>query len=64
MLEDIKLNKEKTYLITHIDDKKLKFIEETFNSNQIDFKRIDDVTEIKKAEHIYLLCLMDMALKI
>ena len=48
MLEDIKLNKEKTYLITHIDDKKLKFIEETFNSNQIDFKRIDDVTEIKK----------------
>ena len=47
-LEDIKLNKEKTYLITHIDDKKLKFIEETFNSNQIDFKRIDDVTEIKK----------------
>ena len=48
MLEDIKLNKEKTYLITHIDDKKIKFIEETFNSNQIDFKRIDDVTEIKK----------------
>ena len=48
MLEDIKLNKEKTYLITHIDDKKLKFIEETFNSNQIDYKRIDDVTEIKK----------------
>lgn len=53
MLEDIKLNKEKTYLITHIDDKKLKFIEETFNSNQIDFKRIDDVTEIKR-QNIYI----------
>ncbi len=42
MIEDLKINKNKTYLITHIDDKKLKFLEETFTNNEIDYKIIDD----------------------
>ena len=53
MIEDLKINKNKTYLITHIDDKKLKFLEETFTNNEIDYKIIDDkklkfLEEIKK----------------
>ena len=48
MLEDIKASKDKTYLITHVDDKKLRFIEETFTSNEIKYKKILSIEEINK----------------
>lgn len=46
MLEDIKASPDKTFLITHIDDKKLSFIEETFQSNHITYKKIEDIHEL------------------
>lgn len=48
MLEDIKVNKDKKYLITHIDDKKLAFLEETFIANSITYMKIDSINEINK----------------
>lgn len=46
MLDDIKINHQKTYLITHIDDKKLNFIEETFKTNQIEYQKITSLKQI------------------
>lgn len=53
MLEDIKVNKEKKYLITHIDEKKLAYLEETFLANGIVFNKIESIDGIKKAA-VYL----------
>ncbi len=46
MIEDIKANCNKTYLITHLDDKKLSFLEETFKANQIEYQKITNINEI------------------
>ena len=35
LIEDIKINKNKTYIITHEDDKKIEFIKDAFNQNDI-----------------------------
>lgn len=58
MLEDIKASTYKTYLITHLDDKKLAFIEETFKSNNIEYKKIDDVNDITKP-FVYIATMTD-----
>lgn len=47
MIEDIKVNTNKTYLITHLDEKKLAFLEETFINNNVAFTKIDDISYIK-----------------
>lgn len=43
VIEDIKLNKEKTYIITHFDEKKLSFLEEVFTNNGIAFNKLDKI---------------------
>ena len=35
VIEDIKINKDKTYIITHFDEKKLSFLKDVFENNQI-----------------------------
>lgn len=37
VIEDLKINREKTYILTHFDDKKLTFIKELLTNNQIDY---------------------------
>ncbi len=53
MLEDLKINHNKKYLITHVDTKKLEFLEETLTSNNIEYKIINDIDKIK-SPGIYL----------
>ncbi len=53
MIADLKTNLEKKYLITHIDEKKLLFIKETFDANNICYKLIDDISQINQSG-IYL----------
>ncbi len=53
MLEDLKINHNKKYLITHVDTKKLEFLEETLTSNNIEYKIINEIDEIK-SPGIYL----------
>lgn len=48
MIEDLKINQNKIYIITHIDAKKLKFLEETFTSNKIEYKIIDEIEQANK----------------
>lgn len=48
-IDDIKMNEDKTYLITHFDDYKLSFFEETLNNAQIKYQKIDNFAKIKKA---------------
>ncbi len=48
MVNDIKLNKQKTYLITHEDDKKLILFEEIFKSNNLEYQKITDFKDIRK----------------
>lgn len=43
VIEDVKLNKEKTYIITHLDDKKLSFLEEVFTNNGIKYNKKDKI---------------------
>lgn len=35
VIEDIKVNKNKTYIITHFDDKKISFLKEVFNNHEL-----------------------------
>lgn len=37
MLEDLKINQNKTYILTHFDDKKLEFIKELLKNHEISF---------------------------
>lgn len=53
MLEDIKASSNKTILVTHIDEKKLSFIEETFKTNSIEFKKVIDIKELNQ-KGVYL----------
>ena len=53
MLEDLKANINKRYLITHTDEKKLMFLQETFKANNIDYTLIDKVEHINQSG-IYL----------
>lgn len=54
LLDDLKLNKEKTYIITHLDEKKLLLIEESLKTNSISYKYIKDTDEIK-GQNIYIM---------
>lgn len=45
VIEDIKLNKDKTYIITHFDEKKLAFLENVFETNGITFNKTDKIKE-------------------
>ena len=47
-IEDIKMNNDKTYVITHFDDYKLSFFEETLNNSEIKYYKINDFNKIKK----------------
>ncbi len=47
-ISDIKANKDRTYLISHMDEKKLSFLEEVFSSHDIEFVKIDDISELQK----------------
>ena len=49
-IDDIKLNKDKTYVITHFDDYKLIFFEETLNNAEISYQKIDSFDKIKKGK--------------
>lgn len=53
MLEDLKVNTNKKYLITHQDEQKLAFLEETFKANQISYQIISDLNDFKQ-KGIYL----------
>lgn len=46
MLADILSSPYKTFLVTHLDDKKVSFLEETFHSNHIQYQKIKDIHEI------------------
>ena len=48
LIDDIKINKNKTYLITHFDDYKLLFFKDTFDNAKIEYKEIKDIKELKK----------------
>lgn len=48
MIEDMKANPKKTYLITHIDEKKLLFLKETFATNNIEYVEIDHITKLQQ----------------
>lgn len=48
MIEDIKANSQKTYLITHVDEKKLLFLKETFTANKIEYAEINDITKLQQ----------------
>lgn len=39
VIEDLKLNKHKTYIVTHQDNEKLKFLEEVFNNNNVTYNK-------------------------
>ncbi len=45
MIEDLKANENKKYLITHLDLTKLNFLEETFKANNITYQVIDKITD-------------------
>lgn len=45
VIEDIKLNKEKTYILTHFDNKKLAFLKDVFTNNQIPFNDSENIKE-------------------
>ena len=45
VIEDIKINKAKTYIITHFDDKKLSFLENVFENNEIKFNKGDKIKD-------------------
>lgn len=45
VIEDVKLNKDKTYIITHFDEKKLSFLENVFETNGITFNKSDKIKE-------------------
>ena len=47
-IDDIKMNNDKTYVITHFDDYKLSFFEETLNNSGIKYQKINDFNQIKK----------------
>lgn len=47
VISDLSLNKEKTYIITHFDDEKLKFLEEVFKNNNIEFNKNNKIISQK-----------------
>lgn len=47
VIEDIKINQAKTYIITHFDNKKLSFLENVFENNGISFNKSDNIQENK-----------------
>ena len=50
MIEDFKINKDKTYIVTHYDDVKLKLIKELLENNEVKYYPIIDFSNIKKNE--------------
>ena len=48
LLEDLKINHQKTYILTHDDDKKLSFLMESLNLKEIPFVENDNKIEIGK----------------
>lgn len=49
MLEDLKANANKCYLVTHTDEKKLMFLQETFKANNINYHLIDTVEQMHQS---------------
>lgn len=47
-IDDVKINKDKTYVITHFDDYKLSFFKETLNNAGIKYVEIENFQAIKK----------------
>ena len=47
LISDIEANKNKTYLISHIDDKKLAFLEEVFSAHSVEYKKIESIEELE-----------------
>ena len=45
VVEDIKLNKDKTYIITHFDEKKLSFLKDVFENNNITYNNNQTIKE-------------------
>lgn len=50
MLEDLKINQNKTYILTHFDDKKLEFIKELLINHEISFNQEQEI--IKNAINV------------
>ena len=48
MMNEFKLNTKKTYLVSHIDENKLKLIKDLLDSNQLPYHLIDSYSQIKK----------------
>ena len=53
LITDIKANKEKTYILTQTDERKLSHIEDILNINHIDYKKIDNI-DLVKPNNIYI----------
>lgn len=50
MLDDISLNPAKTYIITHLDEQKLEYIEELFESRNLHYYLPEDVSKLRKGK--------------
>lgn len=58
LIEDIKASADKRYLITHLDEKKLAFLEETFKNSNIKYTKINEISELGNTG-VYLSVLND-----
>ena len=58
LLNDLKANPDKTYLLTHEDERKLKFIEEVLLTNNIKYTKIEEINKLKP-KSIYITVLED-----
>jgi hypothetical protein len=48
LIDDIKINNKKTYLITHLDEYKLLFFKDTFKNAGIEYFEINCIKELKR----------------
>ncbi len=49
-IEDLKLNKERTYILTHYDKNKMLFFKEILNSSNIKYQEIDSLEKVSKGK--------------
>ncbi len=50
MFDEIEANIEKTYLITHLDENKLNYIEELLETRNLHYYILDDITKLKQGK--------------
>lgn len=50
MIDDISLNLTKTYIITHLDEQKLEYLEELFESRNLHYYLPEDISKLRKGK--------------